>query len=68
MADLAHANISHAHTGETRRDDRGPCGGWFRPCHGSIYDTSGRIRQDPAPLILAVPAYDFTGNTTIKIG
>lgn len=68
MADLAHANISHANTGETRRDDRGPYRGWFCPSHGSIYDTSGRIRQGPAPLNLAVPAYDFTGNTTIKIG
>jgi ubiquinol-cytochrome c reductase iron-sulfur subunit len=33
-----------------------------------VYDTSGRIRQGPAPLNLAVPQYDFTGNTTIKIG
>jgi ubiquinol-cytochrome c reductase iron-sulfur subunit len=49
-------------------DDRGPYGGWFCPCHGSIYDTSGRIRQGPAPLNLVVPPYDFTSNTAIKIG
>ena len=49
-------------------DDRGPYGGWFCPCHGSVYDTSGRIRQGPAPLNLAVPPYNFTANTTIKIG
>ncbi|HXC15494.1 MAG TPA: hypothetical protein VNV39_21985 [Stellaceae bacterium] len=65
MADLAHANTSHAHTGETRRDDRGPYGGWFRPCHGS---SSRQIRQGATRLNLAVPAYDPTGNTTIKIG
>ena len=49
-------------------DDRGPFGGWFCPCHGSKYDTSGRIRQGPAPLNLAVPPYDFTSATAIKIG
>jgi ubiquinol-cytochrome c reductase iron-sulfur subunit len=54
--------------GQKTGDDRGPYGGWFCPCHGSIYDTSGRIRQGPAPQNLAVPAYDFTSNSTIKIG
>jgi ubiquinol-cytochrome c reductase iron-sulfur subunit len=54
--------------GQKTGDDRGPYGGWFCPCHGSIYDTSGRIRQGPAPLNLAVPPYEFTGDTTIKIG
>jgi ubiquinol-cytochrome c reductase iron-sulfur subunit len=49
-------------------DDRGPFGGWFCPCHGSIYDTSGRIRQGPAPFNLAVPPYEFTSATAIKIG
>jgi len=49
-------------------DDRGPYQGWFCPCHGSVYDTSGRIRQGPAPLNLAVPPYEFTSNTAIKIG
>ena len=42
--------------------------GFFCPCHGSVYDTSGRIRQGPAPLNLAVPPYDFVSDTKIKIG
>jgi ubiquinol-cytochrome c reductase iron-sulfur subunit len=54
--------------GQKTGDDRGLYGGWFCPCHGSMYDTSGRIRQGPAPLNLAMPPYQFTGNTTIKIG
>ena len=54
--------------GQKTGDDRGPYGGWFCPCHGSIYDTSGRIRQGPAPANLVVPPYEFTGDTTIKIG
>ena len=54
--------------GQKTGDDRGPYGGWFCPCHGSVYDTSGRIRQGPAPLNLVVPPYEFTGDTPIKIG
>ncbi len=42
--------------------------GWFCPCHGSVYDTSGRIRQGPAPLNLAVPEYEFLTDTRVKIG
>jgi ubiquinol-cytochrome c reductase iron-sulfur subunit len=42
--------------------------GWLCPCHGSIYDTSGRIRQGPAPLNLAVPEYAFLTDTRVKIG
>ncbi|MGB8277222.1 MAG: ubiquinol-cytochrome c reductase iron-sulfur subunit [Methylovirgula sp.] len=42
--------------------------GWFCPCHGSVYDTSGRIRQGPAPSNLVVPAYKFTSPTKITIG
>ncbi len=42
--------------------------GWRCPCHGSIYDTSGRIRSGPAPLNLAVPTYSFLGPTKVKIG
>jgi len=49
-------------------DERGPYHGWFCPCHGSVYDTSARIRQGPAPLNLAVPPYEFTSDTAIKIG
>ena len=54
--------------GQKATDDRGPYGGWFCPCHGSIYDTSGRIRQGPAPANLVVPPYAFGTDTTIKIG
>ncbi|MFO1243428.1 MAG: ubiquinol-cytochrome c reductase iron-sulfur subunit [Rickettsiales bacterium] len=42
--------------------------GWFCPCHGSHYDTSGRIRKGPAPLNLAVPPYEFLNDNRIKIG
>jgi ubiquinol-cytochrome c reductase iron-sulfur subunit len=54
--------------GQKTGEPRGPFGGWFCPCHGSAYDTSGRIRQGPAPQNLIVPPYEFTGDTTIKIG
>ena len=43
-------------------------GGWFCPCHGSHYDTSGRIRSGPAPTNLEIPEYVFLDNNTIKIG
>jgi ubiquinol-cytochrome c reductase iron-sulfur subunit len=42
--------------------------GWKCPCHGSVYDTSGRIRQGPAPLNLAVVEYKFLTDTRVKIG
>lgn len=54
--------------GQKPTDPRGPYGGWFCPCHGSAYDTSGRIRQGPAPLNLVVPPYAFTSDTKIRIG
>jgi ubiquinol-cytochrome c reductase iron-sulfur subunit len=47
---------------------RGDFGGWFCPCHGSHYDTSGRIRVGPAPRNLEVPAYTFLNDTTLRIG
>lgn len=46
----------------------GEFGGWFCPCHGSHYDTSGRIRKGPAPANLVVPEYTFLSDTRIKIG
>jgi ubiquinol-cytochrome c reductase iron-sulfur subunit len=49
-------------------ENRGPYGGYFCPCHGSAYDTAGRIRQGPAPLNLQVPEYKFTSPTTVEIG
>jgi ubiquinol-cytochrome c reductase iron-sulfur subunit len=46
----------------------GNYGGFFCPCHGSQYDSSGRIRQGPAPANLPVPPYSFVSNTKIQIG
>ena len=46
----------------------GDFGGWFCPCHGSHYDTAGRIRKGPAPENLLVPPFEFVSDTTIKIG
>lgn len=43
-------------------------GGWFCPCHGSHYDTAGRIRKGPAPENLPVPVAEFIDDTTIKLG
>jgi len=54
--------------GQKQGDDRGAFGGWFCPCHGSMYDTSARIRQGPAPANLLVPPYKFTSDTKITIG
>ena len=42
--------------------------GWFCPCHGSQYDSAGRIRQGPAPLNLALPPYQFLSDSKIRIG
>ncbi|PLL14834.1 ubiquinol-cytochrome c reductase iron-sulfur subunit [Tabrizicola sp. TH137] len=49
-------------------DGAGEFGGWFCPCHGSHYDTSGRIRKGPAPRNLPVPVAAFEDETTIKLG
>jgi ubiquinol-cytochrome c reductase iron-sulfur subunit len=46
----------------------GEYGGWFCPCHGSVYDTSGRIRKGPAPKNLVIPPYAFVSDTKVKIG
>lgn len=42
--------------------------GWFCPCHGSHYDTAGRVRKGPAPQNLAIPKYEFISDTTVRIG
>ena len=47
---------------------KGEYGGWFCPCHGSQYDTSGRIRKGPAPSNLVIPPYEFLNDTNILIG
>ena len=54
--------------GQSLSDSRGDFGGWFCPCHGSHYDTSGRIRKGPAPRNLEVPPYEFVSDSKIKIG
>jgi ubiquinol-cytochrome c reductase iron-sulfur subunit len=56
------------HLGCVPLGQQGAYGGWFCPCHGSQYDTAGRIRQGPAPENLLVPKYDFISDTTIRIG
>jgi ubiquinol-cytochrome c reductase iron-sulfur subunit len=54
--------------GQSMSDSRGEFGGWFCACHGSHYDTSGRIRKGPAPRNLEVPPYEFLTATKVKIG
>ncbi|MEQ8654212.1 MAG: ubiquinol-cytochrome c reductase iron-sulfur subunit [Kiloniellales bacterium] len=54
--------------GQKPGSDKGDYGGWFCPCHGSHYDTSGRIRKGPAPRNLAVPEYSYLTPTRIQIG
>ncbi|HQS17694.1 ubiquinol-cytochrome c reductase iron-sulfur subunit [Reyranella sp.] len=49
-------------------DPKGEFGGWFCPCHGSSYDTSGRIRKGPAPKNLVIPDYLFTSDSLVRIG
>ena len=56
------------HLGCVPLGDKGDYDGWFCPCHGSHYDTSGRIRKGPAPTNLEVPKYEFVDSNTIKIG
>ena len=56
------------HLGCVPLDQKGDFNGWFCPCHGSHYDTSGRIRKGPAPKNLDVPPYTFLSDTMIKIG
>ncbi|MEM1075387.1 MAG: ubiquinol-cytochrome c reductase iron-sulfur subunit [Pseudomonadota bacterium] len=56
------------HLGCVPLGDAGDFGGWFCPCHGSHYDTSGRIRKGPAPTNLPVPVAEFVDEITIKLG
>ena len=56
------------HLGCVPLGQQGEFDGWFCPCHGSHYDTSGRIRKGPAPNNLEVPEYEFLDETTIRIG
>jgi ubiquinol-cytochrome c reductase, iron-sulfur subunit len=59
---------SCTHLGCVPLGQAGDFGGWFCPCHGSHYDTAGRIRKGPAPQNLAVPTYAFVSDSVIKIG
>ena len=54
--------------GQKGSDFKGEHDGWFCPCHGSHYDTSGRIRKGPAPTNMSVPPYEFISDTVIRIG
>ena len=54
--------------GQKMTDTKGEYNGWFCPCHGSHYDTSGRVRKGPAPDNLPVPPYKFISATKILIG
>ncbi len=54
--------------GQKASDLKGDFNGWFCPCHGSHYDTSGRIRKGPAPKNLEVPPYKFLDDNRIEIG
>jgi ubiquinol-cytochrome c reductase iron-sulfur subunit len=56
------------HLGCIPLGNQGAYGGWFCPCHGSVFDTSGRIRQGPAPTNLPIPPYAFVSDNKIKIG
>ena len=56
------------HLGCIPLGQQGEYGGWFCPCHGSVYDTAGRIRKGPAPENMAVPLFTFTSDTVVKIG
>lgn len=54
--------------GSAEGEPKGEFGGYFCPCHGSQYDTAGRIRKGPAPKNLEVPEYTFASDTVVKIG
>jgi len=56
------------HLGCVPVGESGEYNGWFCPCHGSVYDKSGRVRGGPAPTNLEVPPYEFVGDTVIQIG
>ena len=59
---------SCTHLGCVPLGQQGEFGGWFCPCHGSHYDTAGRIRKGPAPENLAIPMFQFVSDTVVRIG
>ncbi|QGJ79339.1 ubiquinol-cytochrome c reductase iron-sulfur subunit (plasmid) [Sinorhizobium meliloti] len=56
------------HLGCVPLGQAGDYGGWFCPCHGSHYDTAGRVRKGPAPENLAIPSLEFISETVVRIG
>ncbi|HWD13164.1 ubiquinol-cytochrome c reductase iron-sulfur subunit [Pseudochrobactrum sp. sp1633] len=56
------------HLGCVPLGESGEFGGWFCPCHGSTYDTAGRIRSGPAPENMHIPEFAFISDTVIKVG
>lgn len=65
------ANCTHlgcVPLGASATEPRGDFGGWFCPCHGSHFDTAGRIRRGPAPINLIVPPYEFVSDSVVRIG
>ena len=54
--------------GQKPADPHGKFGGWFCPCHGSVYDTAGRVRRGPAPRNLDLPPYEFLEDLRVRIG
>lgn len=78
QADSARVKEGHAqwlvvygsctHLGCVPLGHQGQYEGWFCPCHGSVFDTSGRIRQGPAPTNLPIPPYTFVSDSKITIG
>lgn len=56
------------HLGCIPLGEQGEYGGWFCPCHGSQYDTAGRVRRGPAPENMVIPPFAFTGESSVRIG
>ncbi len=54
--------------GQETGDPVGQWEGWFCPCHGSVYDSAGRVRRGPAPLNLYLPPYEFVTDTLLRVG
>ncbi len=54
--------------GQSQGDPVGKWGGWFCVCHGSVYDTAGRVRRGPAPRNLDLPPYEFLDNGSVRLG
>ncbi len=62
------AQMNCTHLGCIPLPHQGDYGGWFCPCHGSQYDTAGRVRRGPAPANLYLPPYEFVSDNKIRIG